>query len=92
MANPNSEQANPNSEPANPNSEPSYPSSEQVIEKDVMQVENDFNVDDVIIAGVEEALDIQVPFDMKLRYKSAGDPNADRTGTQKVRWNNYNAT
>ena len=47
----------------------------------MISIANDFNIDDVIIGGVEEALGIQVPFDMKLRYKSAGDPNAT---SQKV--------
>ena len=62
-------------------SEQANPSSEKVNEE-VVLVANDFNIDDIIIGGVEEALGIQVPFDTRLRYKSAGDPNATK---QKVR-------
>ena len=84
QANPSSDQANPSSGQANPSSDQAAPSSEEVNEE-VIPDANGFNVDDVIIAGVEEALSIQVPFDMRFSYKSGGDPNAENSSAQRVR-------
>jgi cobalamin biosynthesis protein CobT len=84
QVNPISDQANPSSDQANPSSDQVNPSSEEVNEE-VIPDANGFNVDDVIIAGVEEALSIQVPFDMRFSYKSGGDPNAENNSAQRVR-------
>jgi hypothetical protein len=53
---------------------------------------SEYYLDDVIISGIEKSLGIEVPFDMKLRYKEAGEPSpmaSQKTGPKMVRLKNF---
>lgn len=57
----------------------------------VTPTKSEYYLDDVIISGIEESLGIEVPFDMKLRYKEAGEPSqmaSHKTGPKMVRLKN----
>ena len=53
---------------------------------------SEYYLDDVIISGIEGSLGIEVPFDMKLRYKEAGEPSpmaSPKNGPKMVRQKSF---